>query len=154
MPQNSLFFVFNEKWQILLCMKKRDFWVWKWNWAWWKTQEWETVIKWAIRELEEETWIKIEDEAKVFSHWILHFIYKAKPHWNQDVHVFSIRWFTWNFIETEEMQPKWFNLEEIPYENMWEDDAIWLKHAINWEVFEFEFIFWMNSKIESWKKFK
>jgi hypothetical protein len=44
-------------------------------------------------------------------------------------------------METEEMQPKWFDLSKIPYESMWEDDAIWLRNVIADEEVEYEFIF-------------
>ena len=27
--------------------------------------------------------------------------------------------------ETEEMQPKWYDDTDIPFENMWEDDRVW-----------------------------
>jgi hypothetical protein len=34
------------------------------------------------------------------------------------------------------MRPKWFNIKDIPYDNMWPDDPLWLPHLLNGELFE------------------
>jgi len=44
--------------------------------------------------------------------------------------------------ETEEMLPKWFDIEAIPFSEMWEDDPIWLPRLLNGEQdIEYRFIF-------------
>lgn len=33
------------------------------------------------------------------------------------------------------MRPKWFKLDEIPYDKMWTDDRFWLKNVLNDQQF-------------------
>ena len=153
MKQATLAFVFNEWWEIMLCMKKRWFWVWKWNWAWWKKDLNETIHETAKRELLEETWVNLELDLLEFR-WVLHFIWEATPDWNQDVHVFRSLGYSWEFSETEEMKPAWFKIDEIPYDDMWEDDAIWLPVLIRWEEFEYTVIFWADWNLKEYKRDK
>ncbi|EKE28617.1 MAG: hypothetical protein ACD_3C00037G0008 [uncultured bacterium (gcode 4)] len=154
MIQSNLVFVFDWEWEnILLCMKKRGFWVWKWNWPGWKVGLDETILEWAKRELSEETWIDIPQEELEYR-WILHFFHHWKPEWDQDVNIFVHHGYTWEFYETEEMLPKWYPISEIPYDKMWEDDNTWLPILISWEEFEFTFKFWENWKIIEWQRHK
>ena len=43
--------------------------------------------------------------------------------------------------ESEEVKPIWFNLNEIPFDKMWEDDRHWLKHLLKKEKFVGKFYF-------------
>jgi 8-oxo-dGTP pyrophosphatase MutT (NUDIX family) len=57
--------------------------------------------------------------------------------------------------ESEESIPKWFSIEKIPYEDMWEDDRYWLPLVINninfFATFYFEGEIMKKFKIEAWK---
>lgn len=151
MLQSTLVLLFNSDWKILLNMKKRWFWVWKYNWAWWKVMPWESIIQWAARELEEETAISLS-ESDLISRWVFHFYCENKPSRNQDVHLFS-GIYDWDFQETEEMKPEWFEIDKIPYDLMWEDDAYWLPRIIAWEEkVEYIFNFSEDWKISSFEK--
>ncbi len=55
--------------------------------------------------------------------------------------VFLCRRFSGNLIETDEADPFWCPLSEIPWDNMWEDDRYWLSRALQGEKFEGRFIF-------------
>jgi hypothetical protein len=35
--------------------------------------------------------------------------------------------------ESEEMAPKWFPADEIPYDQMWQDDILWLPRTLKGE---------------------
>ena len=140
MRQTTLVFVFNERNQILLAMKKRGFWEGKYNGAGGKVEKGET-IKWAaVRELQEETNIKIP-ENKLEARGVLHFFFDGKEDWNQDVSIFISKDYAGNFKETEEMKPEWFDIDDIPFDAMWEDDPYWLLRVIEWESVEFNFYF-------------
>lgn len=151
MLQSTLCFVFNQQWHILLCKKKRWFGIGKWNGAWGKQTDWETIEQTAIREFHEEIWLEIQPD-KLQKKWLLHFTYEAKPEWDQTVHVFLATDFTWEPKESEEVAPAWWAIEAIPYDIMWEDDAIWLPTLLAWEEFEYEFIFDKNNTIYSTKR--
>ena len=43
--------------------------------------------------------------------------------------------------ESEEAEPMWVPLDEIPYDRMWEDDHIWLPLLMNGEYFEGRWVF-------------
>ena len=44
-------------------------------------------------------------------------------------------------IETEEAIPAWTPLDAIPYDQMWEDDRIWLPKMLNGELFDGRYLF-------------
>ncbi len=147
----TLIFLFDTEGKILLGMKKRWFWEGKWNGFGGKIDANETIIAWARRELEEESWIQLPEEA-LTHHGKIHFIFEWKPEWEQDVHIFSHRGYSGvDPIETEEMKPEWFQEEDIPYESMWEDDPYWLPRMIQWEQIQSEAIFDIDGKLSIWK---
>lgn len=43
--------------------------------------------------------------------------------------------------ETEEMRPEWFNVNNIPYKKMWEDDEIWLPQILAGKKIKADFLF-------------
>ena len=122
MKQATLCLLLKDK-QILLAMKKRGFGVGKWNGVGGKVQVDEQIVDAIIRETKEEIGVDIINPHKV---GVFHFIFPYKPDWNQDVHLFLAK--EWNGApeESEEMMPKWFDLKDIPYNEMWDDDRIWL----------------------------
>ncbi len=139
--------------KILLCMKKRWFWVGLWNSAWWKIDWCETMEECMIRELKEETNLDVEkNDLKEVG--ILYFYFDFKPEWNQKVVIFMINDFKWILQETEEMKPEWFSIDQIPYNQMWKDDIIWLPRIINWEKVEYDFYFDKKWNIANYKKLK
>lgn len=50
--------------------------------------------------------------------------------WNELAHVFVARRWSGEPVETPEIRPVWFPLEEIPYEEMWDDYRYWLGRAL------------------------
>ena len=45
------------------------------------------------------------------------------------------------------MAPRWFKLNEIPYDQMWEDDKSWLPKVLKGERIEGDFLFDENQKL-------
>ena len=43
--------------------------------------------------------------------------------------------------ESEEMLPKWFNVDEIPIEEMWPDDRYWMPLFLEGKKFRGRFLF-------------
>lgn len=141
MRQCTLIFVFKPTGEILLAMKKRGFGEGKWNGAGGKVEANETIPAAAVRELREETGIEVA-ESRLENVGILHFTFEGKPDWNQDVSVFFVRDYVGpDPVETEEMRPKWFDIEDIPYEEMWADDPYWLPRVIEGDKIDFSFTF-------------
>jgi len=149
MKKTTLWFVIKNG-KIMLAMKKRWFGAGLYNGVGWKLEKWETIEQWMIREANEEIWINIKELEKI---WVLHFYFDENKDWNQSVHTFFIKSFTWKIEESEEMKPYWFDLDKIPYDKMWEDDKIWLPEVLNWERnIEYKFFFDENWKLRKWEK--
>lgn len=49
------------------------------------------------------------------------------------------------------MLPKWFNVNEIPFENMWPDDKMWFPYLIDKKYFEGYMLFEGHTKILDYK---
>jgi hypothetical protein len=76
----------------------------------------------------------------------LNFIFPHQQDWNQKVHVFFVEEWEGNLNESEEMKPQWFEMDNIPYEQMWSDDIHWLPRVLKGEKINGEFTF--NEKDE------
>ncbi len=44
-------------------------------------------------------------------------------------------------IETDEAEPLWFEIQELPFDEMWEDDKLWLPQALAGISFRGFFVF-------------
>ncbi|TSC94167.1 MAG: putative NUDIX hydrolase [Parcubacteria group bacterium Licking1014_1] len=127
--------------EILLAMKKRGFGVGRWNGTGGKLdfeKGDKNVIDSVIRETKEEIGVLIKDPEKV---GVLHFYFPHKKEWNQDVYLFLAKNWEGEPTESEEMAPKWFEVSEIPYDKMWDDDKYWLPHILSGKKLEADFIF-------------
>jgi len=51
--------------------------------------------------------------------------------------------------ESEEMTPKWFSFNEIPYKEMWPDDIYWMPHILKGEKIEADFLFGQGDQVLS-----
>jgi 8-oxo-dGTP pyrophosphatase MutT (NUDIX family) len=80
---------------------------------------------------------------------VFDWINKANQDQNHIVNIFLITDFSGTPVESEEMKPEWFDLDKIPYHEMWEDDKTWLPRVLNGEYIEYEFIYGIDGKIES-----
>lgn len=107
--------------RILLAMKKRGFGAGHWNGYGGKLNPGESIEEAASREVKEEialTPIEIVQQGIV--------TFKGEEEADLEVHIFRITKYTGEPKESEEMKPKWFLIDEIPYDEMWPDDRYWL----------------------------
>lgn len=122
---------------MLLGMKKRGFGTGRWNGFGGKVAEGETIGDAAKREVEEEAGIQTLDMKQV---GVLDFEFVNDPK-VLEVHIFSATQFTGEPTESEEMAPKWFSIDTIPYEQMWSDDKYWLPLLLQGKTFKGKFLF-------------
>lgn len=134
----------NEIREICLAMKKRGFGIGKWNGVGGKEQGNETPEETAIRETKEEINVDIEEMKKVGN---IKFYFPNKPEFSQHVHVYFAEKWIGEPTESEEMDPKWFNIEDIPFENMWVDDPFWVPLVIKGKQIKGEFVFGDNNEL-------
>lgn len=64
-----------------------------------------------------------------------------------EVFVYKSDQFEGEITESEEMKPEWFDINEIPYENMWKDDQVWYKSMLRNRNFQGHFKFNRNEEI-------
>ncbi|MEX1112275.1 MAG: 8-oxo-dGTP diphosphatase, partial [Candidatus Andersenbacteria bacterium] len=127
----TLAFIRKEN-QILLARKLKKIGAGYWNGFGGKVEAGETIEEAAIRECREEINV-VADSA--IHRGILSFSGEAydKP---IAVHVFEISEFSGTPTATLEMgEPTWFALDNIPYDQMWEDDAYWLPMLLEGKCF-------------------
>ena len=75
------------------------------------------------------------------------FRFESHPEEMFEVHVFRADTFAGEPRETEEMRPRWFRLEDIPYDGMWEDDRYWLPFFLEGKKFRTGFLFDSNEHL-------
>jgi 8-oxo-dGTP pyrophosphatase MutT (NUDIX family) len=129
--------------KVLLGMKKRGHGEGKWNGFGGKVEKGETIEEAAIRETKEEAGIEINKINKL---GILEFVYQDGLG-DMEVHIFYAKEFKGSLTESEEMKPKWFHINEIPYNQMWSDDKYWLPMFIKGKRFEGKFLFNKDNEI-------
>lgn len=134
------FIVSNRK--ILLGLKKRGFGKGKLNGFGGKVEKDETVEAAAVRELYEETGIIASTEhLKKVGELTFVFPHIEDNKWDQIVHVFIVGEWKGEAKETDEMMPLWVNLDELPFDKMWDDDKHWLPLVLDGRKVVATFVF-------------
>ena len=135
--------------KILLHYKKRGHGMGKWNGLGGKIRENETPEECAVREAKEESGITLKELQKLGK---IEFYDVNGEDWL--VYVFRSD-FCGEPGESDESCPRWFSLNEIPYNQMWEDDRYWLPLVI--QNIHFNAQFWFKGEemqkfvINAWK---
>lgn len=129
--------------QILLGMKKRGHGEGRWNGFGGKVGTDESILEAAHRELQEESGITAKNLVKVGE---LDFEYQKEGEVFV-THIFKSENYEGEPIETEEMRPQWFHLDEIPFNEMWPDDIHWFPLVLTGKTFRGRFLFADNNTI-------
>lgn len=143
--------------EVLSGLKKTGFGVGKYAGFGGRAEIGETIEKAAVRELEEETGIKVStNDLHPIGH--LTFLFPSNPHWSQSVHVFLVEMWLGNPQENDEMKPIWSMINEIPFESVWDDASDWLPLPLKGESTRASFVYRDDNetvgeaKIEDWEE--
>ena len=131
----TLLFVIRDD-EILLIRKKRGLGAGKINGPGGRIEGDESPLEAAIREVEEEvgvTPIGVHEQGELR----FQFVDGYAIH----VYVFSATDCLGKVRESDEALPIWTPLREIPYDQMWADDAIWLPWMLEGKRFSGRFLF-------------
>lgn len=133
-PATLVFVV--EQDQILLIRKKRGLGLGKVNGPGGKLDPGEDAVTCARRECEEELGIRVGELDCMGEH-------KFQFVDGYSIHCWVFRTFSYEgeAIETDEAVPLWTALDEIPYDEMWEDDRLWLPLLIQGQRFSARWVF-------------
>jgi 8-oxo-dGTP diphosphatase len=126
--------------QVLLGFKKQGFGQGKYTGFGGKVEPGETWAEAALRELEEETGVRVREED-LQPVGRLEFCFPARPAWNQAVNVFAAWRWRGRVRESREMRPAWFSVRQLPLEQMWQDGAHWLPRILAGESILAHFVF-------------
>ena len=97
----------------------------------------------AIRECQEELSITVSDLQYCGQHR-----FQFVDGYSIHVWVYKTEKFDGTPTESVEAKPLWVSLDEIPYEQMWEDDRIWLPMLLRGERFQGRWIFDGDSMLD------
>ena len=114
----------------------------KWNAVGGKIAHGETLFECVKREVLEETGLAINEPT---------YYGKLKFFFGKDdtnslskewiVHIFSTNKFTGELKESKEGELRWFRLDGLPFDKMWQDDAHWVPLLLEGKHFNGEFFF-------------
>jgi mutator protein MutT len=126
-------------------MKKRGLGQGRWNGVGGKIEPGETVEQATIRECQEEIEVTPTQFHQVAR---LDFLMDSNTEpWHMDGHVFVANEWQGTPTETDEMAPQWFKLPDIPYDQMWEDDTLWLPQVLDGQLISASFSFDSTEKM-------
>jgi len=147
--QSTLLFLIKGD-KVLLAMKKRGFGQGRFNGVGGKPEKGENIKITAKRETQEEIGVSPKKIQKVA---VLDFYFPhvaLKEDWNQQVLVYLCDSWDGRPCETEEMKPKWFRKDKLPFKNMWADDPLWLPHVLKNKYVRASFAFAEDQSVEDY----
>ena len=131
----TLVFVIDGE-SVLLIRKKRGLGAGKVNGPGGRVEGDESLAECAVRECQEELHVtpqQVSERGRLRFQFL--------DGYSLDVHVFRALAHEGTAQETDEAIPLWTAFEDIPYDEMWQDDALWLPRMLEGRTFDGRFIF-------------
>lgn len=140
----TLLFVIQDG-KMLLIRKKRGLGAGKINAAGGRLENNETELECAVREMKEELCIDVSDaqyagevDFQFTDGYCFHLI------------VFTGTQFNGIPTETDEAIPLWYDVQQIPYDEMWADDIHWIPTMLDGRYFYGRFLFDGDHMLDGW----
>ncbi len=111
--------------QVLLGRKKTGFGAGKWVGLGGHVEDGEKPVMAAVREVEEESGLIVRPDELAHMAAIT-FLFPARPAWDQTADVFATAAYLGEPAESEEIAPRWFAVDDLPLDGMWDDARYWL----------------------------
>ena len=126
--------------EVLLGRKKRGFGTGKVLGLGGHIEVGETAAEAASREVAEESGIRVE-AADLRDAGTVVFRFPARPEWDMAASVFVGDRFSGEARESDEIAPRWYDVDALPVQDMWEDNRYWLRQVLDGQRLQAEFVF-------------
>lgn len=126
--ETTLLLIINDG-KILLAKKKKGFGEGKYNGVGGKIEPGETIEEACIRETKEEICVTPLNIVK-YGEIEFYEIYKGSK-LDLTFHLFVTDSWDGEIGESDEMEPHWFDIKDIPYDRMFPDDTYWLPYILD-----------------------
>jgi 8-oxo-dGTP diphosphatase len=111
--------------QVLLGHKKTGFGAGKWVGLGGHVEPGEKPVAAAVREVAEESGLAVPADS--LQHMAsIEFRFPVRPSWDQATDVFVTSVYQGEPAESDEVAPRWFALDTLPFDLMWDDARYWL----------------------------
>lgn len=110
----------------------------RWNAPGGKIEPGESPKENARREVREETGLRVRG---LLYHGVINFFMGGGRKLDIRVHLFSTRQFQGKMTSTDEGEVRWFDVAEIPFSEMWDDDQYWLHLMLTGSMFNAKFYY-------------
>ncbi|ROP74155.1 8-oxo-dGTP diphosphatase [Curtobacterium sp. PhB115] len=90
-----------------------------------KREPGETAVETAVREVREEVGLRLET-ADLEARGTLDYRFPFRPSWSQVSDVFVCRRWQGDPSASDELEPRWIPVDDVPYDAMWDDARYWL----------------------------
>ena len=126
--------------EVLLGMKKRGFGAGKWNGFGGKLRPDEDMRDAMVREVKEETGLDVAPDD-LRDAGAISFTFKDNSAWDNSCQVFTVHQWSGEPAESEEMRPKWYPVNRLPFDDMWVDDPHWVPLVLTGKKINAKFLF-------------
>jgi 8-oxo-dGTP diphosphatase len=79
----------------------------------------------AVREVAEESGVRVR-AAELQPRGKLSYHFPHRESWSQESHVFVCERWELHPSESDELNPEWFDVDAVPFDEMWDDARFWL----------------------------
>lgn len=115
--------------EVLLGYKKSGFGTGRWVGLGGHVEPGEKLADAAAREVAEESSLVVSpDMLEHFAH--IDFRFPHRPAWDQVTDVFVTTCYSGELAESDEIAPRWFAEDELPFDGMWNDARHWLPRVL------------------------